>query len=90
MGPGRAVGLSQASRSVTGASDRTRSALVVLAVAASMAVGFLAQEADLALSVLLPFVVLVPSWLLGDAASRARPLDDSAGRKATGTRGPRA
>jgi len=57
--------------------DRTRAALVVLLVASLMAIGFLAQDVDLARSVLLPFVVVVPSWLLGDIV-RTRRLDDLA------------
>ena len=57
--------------------DRTRAALVVLLVASLMAIGFLAQDVDLAQSVLLPFVVVVPSWLLGDIV-RTRRLDDLA------------
>ena len=47
------------------------------AVARLMAIGFLAQDADPVLSVMLPFVVLLPSWLLGDVV-RTRRLDDLA------------
>ena len=57
--------------------DRTPAALVVLLVASLMAIGFLAQDVDPAQSVVLPFVVVVPSWLLGDIV-RTRRLDDLA------------
>lgn len=46
--------------------DRTRSGLVVLTVAGLMAVGFVVQDIDPAQAIVLPFVVLVPTWLLGD------------------------
>ena len=45
---------------------------MVLAVAASMTFGFLVQDADPFLSVALPFVVLLPSWLIGDAVRQRR------------------
>jgi signal transduction histidine kinase len=38
----------------------------VLAVATAMAVGFLVQVPDPLLSISLPFVILVPSWVVGD------------------------
>ena len=56
------------------AGDRTRSALVVIAVAALMAIGFLAQDANPLQGAVLPFVVLVPTWLLGDLV-RTRRVD---------------
>jgi signal transduction histidine kinase len=55
--------------------DRTRSALTVLVVASLMALGFLAQEVDTGQAVILPFVVLVPSWLLGDVVRTRRDAD---------------
>ncbi|HEV8403748.1 MAG TPA: sensor histidine kinase [Candidatus Limnocylindrales bacterium] len=48
------------------AGDRTRSALVVLAVTLFMALGFLAQDTRLLEGLVLPFAVLIPTWLLGD------------------------
>jgi signal transduction histidine kinase len=56
------------------ASDRTRSALFVLAVAALVTVGFLAQDVEPVEAIVLPFVVLVPTWLLGDVL-RARRIE---------------
>jgi signal transduction histidine kinase len=56
------------------AGDRTRSALVVIIVASLMAIGFLAQDANPFEGAVLPFVVLVPTWLLGDLV-RARRVD---------------
>ena len=53
-------------------SDRTRSAIVVLATAALMAVGFLVQDADPVLSVILPFVIAAPSWIVGDTIRTRR------------------
>ncbi|HEY7969961.1 MAG TPA: histidine kinase, partial [Candidatus Limnocylindrales bacterium] len=57
--------------------DRTPAALVVLLVASLMAIGFLAQDVDPAQSVVIPFVVVVPSWLFGDVV-RSRRLEDLA------------
>lgn len=48
------------------AADRTRSALTVIAVAGVMALGLVAQDADPIEGLVLPFVVLVPTWLVGD------------------------
>jgi signal transduction histidine kinase len=48
------------------AEDRTRSALGVVAVAGVMALAFLVQEVDPVLAIVLPFVIVVPSWLFGD------------------------
>jgi signal transduction histidine kinase len=48
------------------ASDRIRSAFVVLVLAALVAVAFVAQGEEPVESIVLPFVFLVPSWLLGD------------------------
>ncbi len=48
------------------ATDRTRSALTVIVVAAAMAVGLIAQDASPIEGLVLPFVVLLPTWLLGD------------------------
>jgi signal transduction histidine kinase len=56
------------------ASDRTRSGLVVIILASLMAIGFLAQDADPFEGAVLPFAVLVPTWLLGDLV-RARRVD---------------
>jgi signal transduction histidine kinase len=52
--------------------DRTRSALSVLLVAALMSGGFLAREGEPFESLVLPFVVLVPSWLVGDVVRTRR------------------
>ncbi len=52
--------------------DRTRSALVVLAVTSLMAAGFLAQDARPIEGLVLPFVVLLPTWLLGDVVRGRR------------------
>ena len=56
------------------AADRTRSAVAVIAVAAFMALGLIAQDADPIEGLVLPFVVLVPTWLLGDVL-RTRRVD---------------
>ena len=52
--------------------DRTRSALIVLAVTSFMAVGFLAQDARPLEGVGLPFVVLLPTWFVGDVVRGRR------------------
>jgi signal transduction histidine kinase len=52
--------------------DRPRAVVIVLGVAGAMTVGFLVQDADPFLSVTLPFVVLLPSWLVGDAVRQRR------------------
>jgi signal transduction histidine kinase len=54
------------------ATDRTRAVLSVLLVAAGLSIGFLAQDAEPVESLVLPFVVLVPSWLLGDVVRGRR------------------
>ena len=54
------------------AGDRTRSALIVIAVAALLALGFLVLEADPIVSLVLPFVILVPTWLVGDVVRSRR------------------
>jgi signal transduction histidine kinase len=59
------------------AEDRSRSVLAVLGVAIAMTVGFLAQDADPFLSLVLPFVILVPAWIVGDAL-RGRRRDAAA------------
>jgi signal transduction histidine kinase len=46
----------------------------VIAVAGFIALGFIVQEADPLEALVLPFVVVVPSWLVGDVA-RTRRLD---------------
>ncbi len=46
--------------------DRVRSAMGVIAVAGLIGLGFIVQDANALEALLLPFVVLVPSWLLGD------------------------
>jgi signal transduction histidine kinase len=56
------------------ATDRTRSAFTVLLVAAALSAGFLIQDAEPVESLVLPFVVLVPTWLLGDVV-RGRRLE---------------
>jgi signal transduction histidine kinase len=48
------------------AADRTQSALAVIVVALAMAAGLVAQDAEPLEGLVLPFVVLVPTWLLGD------------------------
>src|SRR5204862_5136433 len=60
------------------ATDRTRSALLMLLVAALMSAGFLASDAQPFESLVLPFVVLVPSWLVGDVVRARR--DEAAER----------
>jgi signal transduction histidine kinase len=54
------------------ATDRTRSALSVLLVAAGLSAGFLLQDAQPVESLVLPFVVLVPTWLVGDVVRTRR------------------
>jgi signal transduction histidine kinase len=54
------------------AADRTRSALAVMVVAVVMALGLIAQDADPIEGLVLPFVVLVPTWLLGDVLRTRR------------------
>jgi signal transduction histidine kinase len=56
------------------ATDRTTSLLSVIVVAALMTVGILAQGADPLEATVLPFVFLVPAWLVGDLL-RTRRLD---------------
>jgi signal transduction histidine kinase len=53
---------------------RYRTALVVLLVAGAMSIGFAVQDADPVESLVVTFVVLVPSWLLGDIV-RSRRVD---------------
>jgi signal transduction histidine kinase len=55
--------------------DRVRSALTVVAIAGLMAFGFLLQEANEVLSIVLPFAVVLPSWLLGDVVRTRREED---------------
>jgi signal transduction histidine kinase len=55
--------------------DRVRSALSVVAIAGLMAFGFLLQEANEFLSIVLPFAVVLPSWLLGDVVRTRREED---------------
>jgi signal transduction histidine kinase len=52
--------------------DRTRSALGVVSVAAVMAIAFVAQDVDPVMGLVLPFVVVVPSWLAGDVVQTRR------------------
>src|SRR5204863_7025846 len=52
--------------------DSTRSALVVLAVTSIMAVGFLAQDARPIEGLVLPLVILVPTWFVGDVVRGRR------------------
>ena len=56
------------------AGDRVRSAMGVIAVAGLIALGFIVQDADPLEALVLPFVVVVPSWLVGDVV-RTRRLD---------------
>lgn len=56
------------------ATERLRSALLVIGVAVLATVGALASGADPLRSLVLPFVALVPAWLLGDAL-RARRIE---------------
>jgi signal transduction histidine kinase len=56
------------------ATDRSRSLAAIVLVGALMTLGFLAQGAQPVQSVVLPFVFLLPSWLLGDLL-RARRLE---------------
>jgi signal transduction histidine kinase len=55
-------------------SSRTAAIALILGLAATMSAAFLLQYADSFLSVVVPFVVLVPTWLVGDAV-RARRLE---------------
>src|SRR6202521_2964117 len=48
------------------ARERSLSAIGVLLVAAALAGGFLVQTGDPKTSIALPFVILVPSWIIGD------------------------
>ena len=52
--------------------DRVRSALGVVVIAGLMAFGFLLQEANEFLSIVLPFAIVLPSWLLGDVVRTRR------------------
>ena len=45
---------------------RARTVVLFLALAAAMSLGLLAQGANPTQSIVLPFVILVPSWLVGD------------------------
>jgi signal transduction histidine kinase len=58
------------------ARDRTRSAVTVIAVAGLLAIGFLLLDADPLVALVLPFVVLVPTWLVGDVL-RSRREDEA-------------
>jgi signal transduction histidine kinase len=51
---------------------RTWSALGAMTVAALMTIGFLAQDANPFQSTVLPFVIVVPAWLLGDVIRSTR------------------
>jgi signal transduction histidine kinase len=54
------------------AADQTRSAVAVVVVAVVMALGLIAQDADLIEGLVLPFVVLIPTWLVGDVRRTRR------------------
>ena len=54
--------------------DRVRSGLVAIGLAALLAAGFMAQGANRFEGLVLPFAVLVPTWLLGDLI-RTRRID---------------
>ena len=58
------------------ARDRTRSALIVLAIAGLTALGFYAQDVELFEALVFPFAVVVPSWLVGDVL-RSRRIEDA-------------
>jgi signal transduction histidine kinase len=58
------------------ATNRTRQALAVLGVASLVALGFIAQESNPLTSLVVPFVVMVPTWLLGDVV-RSRRIDEA-------------
>ena len=57
------------------AHDRIRSALVVLATASVMVIGFLVQDVNTGQGVILPFIVVLPAWLLGDVVLARREAD---------------
>jgi signal transduction histidine kinase len=57
------------------AADRTKSALAVIVVATLMALGIVAQDANPIEGLVLPFVVLVPTWLVGDVLRNRRVED---------------
>ncbi|HEY4227070.1 MAG TPA: histidine kinase [Candidatus Limnocylindrales bacterium] len=54
--------------------DRTRSAIVVVIVAAAIALGLVAQGADTIEALVLPFVIAIPAWLVGDVLRGRRLL----------------
>jgi signal transduction histidine kinase len=56
---------------------RSTTAILVLLVAGLMALGLIAQDADAMLSIVLPFVIVVPSWIVGDTI-RSRGLEEAA------------
>jgi signal transduction histidine kinase len=62
--------------------DRMRSAIFVLTVAGLMTTGFLLQDANPTLSLILPLVVVAPSWIVGDTI-RTRRLEAVAQAEAT-------
>jgi signal transduction histidine kinase len=55
--------------------ERTRNALIVVAVASFLVAGLAVLGADAFEAVVLPFVILLPSWLVGDVL-RMRRLDE--------------
>jgi len=52
--------------------ERIISALFVLLAATVVSIGLLAQDADAPLAIVLPFVVLVPTWVVGDVVRSRR------------------
>ena len=52
--------------------DRIRAAVLVLVVAASISAALLIQDAAALQAVVIPFVVVVPAWLLGDIVRQRR------------------
>ncbi len=52
--------------------DRARSALGTIAVAGLMTLGFVLQDGEPVQSLVLPFVVVVPAWLVGDVIREQR------------------
>jgi signal transduction histidine kinase len=54
------------------ANDRTRTALVVVIVSSFISLALLAMDADALESIVLPILVLMPAWLLGDIVRTRR------------------
>jgi signal transduction histidine kinase len=54
------------------ATDRTRSLAITFLAASVLMAGLLAQDADPTKAIVLPFVILLPSWLAGDVVRGRR------------------